>query len=139
MSKRLTKEMLLEQGIEVKFIDEEPFVEIYHKSKVGCSDRYKLTKIKLSLNATYHIWSEKVNYYYLVAFSHKMKTCTYPLSRLIYAWVYGEVPEGMDVDHIDGNSLNNNLYNLQLLSRKDNLAKRKGNKSKYTTEKWLNK
>ena len=30
------------------------------------------------------------------------------------------------LDHIDGNSLNKNLDNLQILTRKENLAKRKG-------------
>lgn len=36
----------------------------------------------------------------------------------------GEIPEGMDVDHIDNNPANNALSNLQLLSHSDNLKKR---------------
>ena len=49
---------------------------------------------------------------------------TLPLSRVIYAWFISEVPANMDVDHIDNNPENNALRNLQLISRKVNLAKR---------------
>lgn len=53
------------------------------------------------------------------------------LSRVIYAWFYGVCPGNMDCDHIDNNSLNNNLDNLQLLTRQENLAKRKGYRNQY--------
>lgn len=53
------------------------------------------------------------------------------LSRAIYAWFYNEVPAGMDVDHINNDSLDDRLENLQLLTRKENLAKRKGNINQY--------
>ena len=43
--------------------------------------------------------------------------------RIVYAWFYGEVPEGYVVDHIDNNPLNNNLDNLQLLTPRENLVK----------------
>lgn len=52
------------------------------------------------------------------------KAVTLPLSRVIYAWFISEVPANMDVDHIDNNPENNELSNLQLISRKANLAKR---------------
>lgn len=35
----------------------------------------------------------------------------------------GPIPDGMTVDHIDGNKLNNNLDNYQLLSAIDNVIK----------------
>ena len=37
----------------------------------------------------------------------------------------------MDVDHIDNNSQNNDLSNLQLSTRKENLAKREGFKNQW--------
>lgn len=44
--------------------------------------------------------------------------------RFIYIWYNGEIPAGYDIDHIDNNSLNNDISNLRLLTRKENLAKR---------------
>ena len=46
------------------------------------------------------------------------------LHTVIYAWYKGEVPLGYDIDHIDNNSLNNNIDNLQLLTHEENLKKR---------------
>lgn len=53
------------------------------------------------------------------------------LSRLMYAWHHGIAPANMDCDHIDGDSLNNHISNIQLLSRQANLAKRKGYRNQY--------
>lgn len=53
------------------------------------------------------------------------------LSRLMYAWFNDVCPANMDVDHIDRNSLNDTLDNLQLLTREDNLAKRRGYMNQY--------
>lgn len=52
------------------------------------------------------------------------KTRNIPLGRLVYAWFHGEVPANMDIDHIDNNKWNNNINNLQMLTRKENLARR---------------
>ena len=43
--------------------------------------------------------------------------------RLVYQTFIGEIPEGLEIDHIDGNPSNNNLSNLQLLSRRGNTDK----------------
>ena len=47
------------------------------------------------------------------------------LHNVIYAWYKGELPLGYDVDHIDNNPFNNNIDNLQLLTRKENLQRRR--------------
>jgi len=43
--------------------------------------------------------------------------------RLVWQNFVGEIPEGLEIDHIDGNPRNNNINNLQLLSRRDNTDK----------------
>ena len=39
----------------------------------------------------------------------------YPLHRVIWECVNGEIPDGYDVHHIDHNPLNNSIYNLELI------------------------
>ena len=46
------------------------------------------------------------------------------IHRVVWESFNGPIPEGMDVDHIDGNPHNNSLNNLQILSHRDNLKKR---------------
>lgn len=45
------------------------------------------------------------------------------ISRLVYSVFNGQIPENMEVDHIDNNPLNNHYTNLQLLTRSDNVKK----------------
>jgi hypothetical protein len=43
--------------------------------------------------------------------------------RFVYEFYKGEVPEGLVVDHIDSNKLNNSITNLQVLSVANNTLK----------------
>lgn len=56
---------------------------------------------------------------------------TFLVSRAVYAWYYGEVPAGLEVDHIDENTLNNNLSNLRLLTKEENLTRKKVSRNQY--------
>ena len=40
--------------------------------------------------------------------------------RLVYMTFMGEIPEGMQIDHIDGNASNNSLNNLRCVTPKEN-------------------
>ncbi len=53
------------------------------------------------------------------------------VSRIVYAWFNDVCPAEYDVDHIDNNPFNNNLSNLQLLTRKENLNRHVA-KNQYT-------
>lgn len=52
------------------------------------------------------------------------------LHRLLYGLFVGPIPEGMTVDHADGDVLNNRLENLRLATRSENSRNRK-TKSEY--------
>lgn len=43
--------------------------------------------------------------------------------RLMYETFVGDIPEKMEIDHIDADTTNNKLENLQALSRKGNMGK----------------
>ena len=47
--------------------------------------------------------------------------------RVVWEAFNGPIPEGMDIDHIDGNPHNNHLDNLQIVSHSDNCKKAKHN------------
>jgi hypothetical protein len=54
------------------------------------------------------------------------------IHRLVYSTFKGEIPEGLDVDHIDNNRSNNMIDNLQLLTHAEN--NRKAHKGKKLSE-----
>ena len=47
------------------------------------------------------------------------------LSRLVYTAFYGNIPKGFEVDHIDGDRLNNCLDNLSMVTHKQNQTLKK--------------
>lgn len=43
------------------------------------------------------------------------------IHRLVWETFKGEIPEGMVIDHIDGNRSNNSLSNLRLVTQSENM------------------
>lgn len=58
------------------------------------------------------------------------------LHRDIWAAIHGPIPDGHDVDHIDGNPINNAIGNLQLLTEAEHHAKHAPEQSKRGCERW---
>ena len=52
----------------------------------------------------------------------------YKNHRKIWKEHYGEIPDGMEVDHINNNKKDNRIENLQLLSVKQNRQRKNGGK-----------
>lgn len=48
----------------------------------------------------------------------------YQAHRLAWGFVYGSVPQDLEIDHIDENKLNNKIGNLRLATRQENSANR---------------
>lgn len=46
------------------------------------------------------------------------------LHRVVYSHIHGDIPPKMEIHHVDGNRLNNNYKNLQLVSRSENRKRR---------------
>ncbi len=47
------------------------------------------------------------------------------MHRFLYETIHGFIPEGMQIDHIDGDGLNNQLSNLRLITNRMNAHNRK--------------
>ena len=66
--------------------------------------------------------------YYNVFLSNNGKVKPILVHRLVYETFIGKIPQNLTIDHIDNNSHNNSLGNLQILSREDNARKARKNK-----------
>lgn len=134
MTKRLTKEMLMNWGVTSVTKNGRIYTNGKERktTRIGANHKYGspcfynaiVLEDKSKEMVTYQqkyvkksgevsCYTRKVNYRFTV-----------PVHRIVYAWYHGEVPEGMDVDHIDNNKENNRLSNLRLLTRKENLENR---------------
>jgi hypothetical protein len=61
------------------------------------------------------------------------------LHRAIWIYHNGEIPEGMDIDHVDGDRANNRIENIRLASRSQNLMNkgaRRDNKAGVKHVRW---
>lgn len=65
-------------------------------------------------NGLKYIKDEKTGYY-------RNSTTKKRLHRAIWEYYKGEIPKGYEIHHIDRNKDNNNIDNLQLLSKKEHL------------------
>lgn len=62
--------------------------------------------------------------------------------RIIWTMVNGEIPDGMEIDHSDGNGLNNSIDNLRLVTKRENNLNRpksSRNTSGVTGVSWNNR
>ena len=132
--KELTKKELTRLGI----------TEVTDDGQVKVGDRIlkpfiqsKKSRFKTQQYRTIHIYDPEVYQAQKLKYGGKCvpgKTIgirVIVLSRLMYAWHHDIAPTNMDVDHKDSDSLNDTISNLQLLSRQENLAKRKGHMNQY--------
>lgn len=73
--------------------------------KLGSKDKNGYTKIAISSGS-------------------RSKIKQWLLHRYIYTQAHGNIPNGYDVDHIDFNPSNNNIENLQLVTRQQHRDRR---------------
>lgn len=57
--------------------------------------------------------------------------------HIVWAWAYGEWPEGFEIDHEDGNRDNNAIGNLRRASVSDNRTNKRVQSNNKTGLKWV--
>ena len=90
-------------------IDEENNIRVYWKDKETKISYYKRNTCNY---ISFSYWSKE---------NYRFESIS--LQVLVYLWFKGDIPAGMEVDHIDDNPLNNLPENLHLLSHKANIWK----------------
>lgn len=58
--------------------------------------------------------------YLSVTLCHKGIKYQHYVHRLIYCAFEGLIPKGLEINHIDGNKANNNLINLEVVTKSEN-------------------
>lgn len=59
-------------------------------------------------------------YYLLRLYDNNGKNKSYQVHRVVYESIKGEIPEGLQVNHIDEDKSNNSISNLNLMTPKEN-------------------
>lgn len=76
---------------------------------------------RITKNGVKHIGFFSGRYYRV-----KIKSKNYTASRVIWTILNGPIPDGMEVEHADGNRHNNTIENLRLANRSENCCNRSG-------------
>jgi len=135
MVKGLTKQDLINWGISVEKTEDG-----YRVFRTGKPHGFAKTDVTREV-PIHNIYAKhkygKEKGYPSICFSVNNKPKGFALSRVVYAWFIGDIPDNYDIDHIDNNPYNNSLENLQLLTRKENIAKRGPARNQHNA-KWSN-
>lgn len=134
--KGLTKQELIDLGITAIEYLENCDEWIIHRYWYDNSSKVKVNKTLAITPAVRHHKYRGDKVYPKVTFCAKCKVYNITLSKLVYAWFKGDIPDGYVVDHIDNNSYNNQPDNLQLLTIGENLAKRFTDNPDAWTNQW---
>ena len=120
--KKLTKQELLDAGFtSVKYINDQ--WRVFRRWRKNSSIEKFDTEISVTLACRKHKYRPD-KYYDKITFSFNRKTFNIPLSRFIYVWFKGDIPDGYIVTHINGDSFDNRPENLELMLVGDNLRRR---------------
>lgn len=87
----------------------------YEVSNYGRVRSLKFGKIKMLKGR-----KRKKGYLHVILCNDEKKSGFY-IHRLVYETFVGEIPEGMQIDHRDGNTQNNRLDNLRCVTPKENV------------------
>ena len=132
----ITKAQLIDWGItKVEYNNDTGEWLVYRVWRKN-SNKKPIEKVIKVTNATRHHKYRGDKSYPKITFSVHNHNYNFTLSKLVYVWFKGDIPDGYVVDHIDNDSFNNDPNNLQLLTIGENLAKRFTDNPNAWTNQW---
>ena len=91
------------------------------EGKLECLNNHSMDHRKSQRHYREHTIKPKfTSRYWYVALTHNGIKKMYRVHRLVYKTFIGDIPEGMIVDHIDGDRNNNNVHNLRCVTQSEN-------------------
>ena len=120
---KITKQFLLDNKIVIYINSQTGQPEIWRYSK-DCRNAKadwhelkplkKVTKTKYGKDHVYYCIRPRINGKYVQMY----------VSRVVYAFLHGSIPEGLEIDHIDRNPANNKPSNLRAVTHYENMQNR---------------
>ena len=121
--KGLTKQFLQDAGIiDIKQIDGK--WHIYRFWYINNSKIKQIKELQINRATRKHKYTKDKSYDIIMFSIRGQGHYTIPLSRVLYAWFKGDIPDGYVIDHVNNNQFDNNLDNLEKITIEKNLAKR---------------
>ena len=124
----LTKAMLVNYGVlSIEKKDDTWVVEKKRLHTNGWGTKGEIYNAPLRYITTKHKYGDPIIYQGVV-----LNKGVIPLHRIIYAWFKEDIPDGYDIHHLDGNTMNNDPSNLQMITHAENLRRKEVQNNQWT-------
>jgi len=128
-----TKEDLVRNGVSVEWENNQPIIkQTYQKQVRDRSKEWSEIRPVRDLIGRHKYGKDRA--YPVVDLKMDGKYRTVLVSNIAWVWEHGAIGD-FDIDHIDGNPMNNSLENLRRLTHEENLRYRKEKNNQWTINK----
>ena len=121
----ITQESLKENGVEIVKDDKALGQYIIYQTKVDKDGKKYRVVRPVYLCVVTKSQNGRQKGYLMAYVTINGKQFTLPLHRLVYIYFKGNFPEHYDICHLDDDSLNNDIRNLEAMPHADNIRSRK--------------